>query len=193
MLQCYLLLPQLHAFSTPKPSWHHVLELRACTQHPQQILHPLHSQGDDFGLTSHPCLCHFAGRLHHSPPAQSPQGQGEHPQVWAGAPVSVPRPNLCVQSPANFHSFRPIYGKDKRSLSLLEVPELCDLPCWVMLSLLSFEEFLTAWLSFSFCRGTKQRRSNLRHTHSQKSICQQTWVWSWLHPWYRKSKAAAET
>lgn len=62
-----------------------------------------------------------------------------------------------------------------------------------MLPLLSFEEFLTARLNFSFCRGTKQRRSNLRHTHSQKSVCQQTWVWSRLHPWYRKSKAAAET
>lgn len=70
---------------------------------------------------------------------------------------------------------------------------MCDLPCWVMLPLLSFEEFLTARLSFSFCRGTKQRRSNLEHTHSQKSVCQQTWVWSRLHPWYRKSKAAAET
>lgn len=62
-----------------------------------------------------------------------------------------------------------------------------------MLPLPSFEEFLTARLSFSFCRGTKQKRSNLRHTRSQKSICQQTWVWSRLHAWYRKSKAAAET
>lgn len=36
----------------------------------------------------------LAGRLHHTHPAQSPQGQEEHPQVWAGAPVLVPCPNL---------------------------------------------------------------------------------------------------
>lgn len=114
-IQCFLLLPQPDRSSHPNTSCRLLMpcpETRGL--HMAATADPASPppQGDDFGLTSRLCLCLL----------QAPQGQEEHPWVWAGAPVSVPCPNFSVHSPDNFHPFRPIYGKHKRSLSLPEAP-----------------------------------------------------------------------
>lgn len=111
-------------------------------------------------------------------------GREEHPQVGAGAPVLTPCATPSLPSHADFPPFRSICPKDSRSLSSFVVPGMRQaVMSWVtcpakeMLPLLSFEEFLAAQLRVFFCRkGTKERRSNLKHTQSQKADCQQTWV-----------------
>lgn len=164
------------------------------------IVSTLHGNG--FGLTSHLCLCHLQASYTScsvtTGAKRSIRGFGQELQFQWPVLTSVSS-LLLISIPLDLSMGKtrgPVFAlgpwaqcSDRRQ----PVPELYDLPCWVMLSLLSFEEFLTARLSFSFCRGTKQRRSNLRQTHSQKSVCQQTWVWSQLHPWYRQLKAVAET